>query len=294
MNDVEVLEEVRRLEITTRHLVRDILAGQYLSVFHGRGVEFSEVREYQPGDDVRSIDWNVTARLGTAYVKRYIEERALTVMFLVDLSASRHFGTRRRTKGDLATELCAVLALAAARNHDRTGALFFTDRVERYIAPRQGRRQALRLVSDLLTFAPQGTGTDLSAALEFLEPTLRRRTVLFILSDFLTEGYETGLTLAARRHDVIPLQLIDPRERELVPAGLVTLWDEESGRWQPVDTDSPAVREHFRARMEQVDGSLEQLLQARGLDLVRLRTDASFAEPLIAFFRRRERRRAHG
>lgn len=292
MSEQEVLEEVRRLEITTRHLVRDILAGQYLSVFHGRGVEFSEVREYQPGDDVRSIDWNVTARLGTAYVKRYIEERALTVMFIVDQSASRRFGSRRRTKGDLATEVAAVLALAAARNHDRIGALFFTDRVERYIAPKQGRRQALRLISELLTFEPAATGTDLATALEFLEPTLRRRTVLFIVSDFLTQGFEGALARAGQRHDVIPLQLLDPRERELTPAGLVTLWDEESGAWRTVDTDSDLVRERFRRRMAAADQDLERMLRTRGVDLVRLRTDTSFAEPLMAFFRQRERRMA--
>jgi uncharacterized protein (DUF58 family) len=290
MSDQEVLQEVRRLEITTRHLVRDILAGQYLSVFHGRGVEFSEVREYQPGDDVRSIDWNVTARLGTAYVKRYIEERALTVIFLVDLSASRRFGSRRRTKGELATEVSAVLALAAARNHDRIGALFFSDRVERYFAPRQGRRQALRLVSELLTFEPAGTGTDLAGALDYLEPILRRRTVLFIVSDFLTEGFEAAIARAGQRHDVIPLQVTDPRERELAAAGLMTLWDEESGSWRTVDTDAPAVRDHFRERMAAADRHLERVLQVAGIDLVRLRTDASFAEPLMAFFRQREKR----
>ena len=292
MNEQEVLQEVRRLEITTRHLVRDILAGQYLSVFHGRGVEFSEVREYQPGDDVRSIDWNVTARLGTAYIKRYIEERALTVIFLVDLSASGRFGSRRRTKQELAIELCAVLALAAARNHDRIGALFVSDRVERFLAPRQGRRQALRLVSELLTFKPAGTGTDLAAALDYLEPILRRRTVVFVVSDFLTGGFEEALARAAQRHDVIPLQLLDPRERELPAAGLMTLWDEETGiRW-PVDTDDPVVRDQFRARMAAFDLALERKLQTGGLDLVRLRTDASFAEPLMAFFRQREKRRA--
>ncbi|MFI5209678.1 MAG: DUF58 domain-containing protein [Gemmatimonadales bacterium] len=292
MNEQEVLQEVRRLEITTRHLVRDILAGQYLSVFHGRGVEFSEVREYQPGDDVRSIDWNVTARLGTAYIKRYIEERALTVIFLVDVSASGRFGSRRRTKQELATELCAVLALAAARNHDRIGALFVSDRVERFLAPRQGRRQALRLVSELLTFKPAGTGTDLAAALDYLEPILRRRTVVFVVSDFLTGGFEEALARAAQRHDVIPLQLLDPRERELPAAGLMTLWDEETGiRW-PVDTDDPDVRDQFRARMAALDLALERKLQTGGLDLVRLRTDASFAEPLMAFFRQREKRRA--
>ncbi|MEO8029987.1 MAG: DUF58 domain-containing protein [Gemmatimonadota bacterium] len=290
MIDQEVMQEVNRLEIKTRHLVRDILAGQYLSVFHGRGVEFSEVREYQPGDDVRSIDWNVTARLGSAYIKRYIEERALTVMFVVDLSASRRFGTRGRTKGDLATEVCAVLALAAARNHDRVGALFFTDRVEQYLAPRQGRRQALRMISELLTMEPKGSGTDLNAALEYLEPALRRRTVLFVVSDFLTERFEGGLARAAQRHDVIPLQLFDPRERELVPAGLMTLWDEESGDWQVIDTDSPATRSRYHEQMAELDDGLARTLRTHGIDLVRLQTDRSYAEPLIAFFRARERR----
>jgi len=290
MNEQEVLQEVRRLEITTRHLVRDILAGQYLSVFHGRGVEFSEVREYQPGDDVRSIDWNVTARLGTAYIKRYIEERALTVMFLVDLSASRQFGTRLRTKGQLAAEIAAVLGLAAARNHDRVGALFFTDQVELYLAPRQGRRQALRMVSELLTIQPKGSGTDLAGALEYLEPALQRRTVLFILSDFLTEGFEPALNRAARRHDVIPLQLFDPRERELVPAGLMTLWDEERGDWRTIDTDDAALRSRYHEAMADLDERFGLSLRTTGIDLVRLRTDQSYAEPLIAFFRGRERR----
>ena len=292
MNAQEVLQEVRRLEITTRHLVRDILAGQYLSVFHGRGVEFSEVREYQPGDDVRTIDWNVTARLGVAYVKRFIEERALTVMFLVDQSASRRFGSRRRTKGDLATEVAAVLSLAAARNHDRIGALFFTDRVERYFAPRQGRRQALRLVSELLTFQAAGTGTNLGTALEYLEPILRRRAVLFILSDFLGNGFEGALARAARRHDVIPLQLVDPRERELPASGMITLWDEEGGGWRAVDTDLAWVRDRFRERTAAADRDLQQLLQNRGMDLVRLQTDTSFAEPMMAFFRQRQKRQA--
>lgn len=290
MTPAEVMQEVRRLEITTRHLVRDILAGQYLSVFHGRGVEFSEVREYQPGDDVRSIDWNVTARLGTTYIKRYIEERALTVFFLVDLSASGRFGTRRRTKSDLAIELCAILALAAARNHDRVGALFFSDRIEQFIAPRQGRRQALRVVSELLSAAPMGTGTDLALALDHLEPILRRRSVLFVISDFLTEGYEHALARVAQRHDIIPLQLIDRRERELPAGGLLTLWDAESGTARVVDSDNPALRRHLQERAAEFDSALAQLLLDRGIDLVRLATERPCAEPLMAYFRRRERR----
>ena len=193
MTPEEVSREVRRIEITTRHLVRDIVAGEYSSAFRGRGVEFAEVREYQPGDDVRTIDWNVTARLGAAYVKRYLEERELSVLFVVDMSASGGFGSRLRTKGELGAEVAAVLALAAARNNDRVGALFFTDRIEYHLAPAKGRRHVLRLINDLLAFAPRGTGTDLGAALAELEPTLRRRAIIFVLSDFMATGYEAVL-----------------------------------------------------------------------------------------------------
>lgn len=291
MTTEEVMRDVRRLEITTRHLVRDILAGQYLSVFRGRGVEFSEVREYQPGDDVRTIDWNITARLGTAYVKQFVEERALTVLFLVDLSASESFGTVRRTKRDLAVELCAVLAFAAARNADRIGGLVVTDRVEHFLPPKQGRRQALRLVGDLLALDPAGRGTDLAVGLEHLELVLRRRATIFVVSDFLTTGYELALGRAARRHDVIALQLYDPRERALPPAGLTTLWDPETNTWRHVDTRSAAVREHLARQANAFDVALGQRLGSAGVDVVRLDTGASYAEPLLAFFRQRERRR---
>ena len=206
---------MRRIEITTRHLVRDIVAGEYSSAFRGRGVEFSEVREYQPGDDVRTIDWNVTARLGTAYVKRYLEERELTVLFLVDASASGQFGTRIRTKRTLGIEVCAVLALAAARNHDRVGAVWVTDRIERFVPPRRGRRHVLRIMNDLLSLEPTGKATDLAVALEFAESVLRRRSVVFVASDFLTTGYLPALESLSRRHDVVALQLYDEREREL-------------------------------------------------------------------------------
>ncbi len=283
------MHEVRRIEITTRHLVRDMVAGVYSSAFRGRGVEFAEVREYQAGDDVRIIDWNVTARLGSTYVKRYLEERELTVRFLVDFSASKQFGSRRRTKGDLATEVCAVLALAAANNNDQVGALFFTDRIEQMVPARKGRRHVLRIVSDLLSFQPAGTGTDLAAALSYLEPILRRRSVLFVVSDFMTSGYDAELGRLARKHDVVAVQLVDPRERELPDAGLVTLRDPESGAWRYVDTGSEALRSAFRGRMAEFDAELERRLRERGADLLRLETDRSYAEPLLAFFRRRER-----
>jgi uncharacterized protein (DUF58 family) len=249
MTPEEVTHEVRRIEITTRHLVRDIVAGEYSSAFRGRGVEFSEVREYQPGDDIRTIDWNVTARLGAAYVKRYLEERELTVMFVVDFSASGGFGSRLR----------------------------------------KGRRHVLRVISDILSFEPAGRGTDLAAALGELEPTLRRRAVIFLLSDFLASGYEGPLARLSRRHDLVALQLVDPRERELPDAGVVTLWDPERGGWRRVDTSDLAVREGFRTRALEFDRTLERGLRERGADLLRLETGRSYAEPLLAFFRRRER-----
>ena len=288
MSPEEVTREVRRLEITTRHLVRDIMAGEYSAAFRGRGVEFAEVREYQPGDDIRTIDWNVTARLGAAYVKRYLEERELTVLFVADRSASSTFGSVRRTKGDLTIEVCAVLALAAARNNDRIGAVFATDRVEHYVAPRKGRRQALRVISDLLGFEPARQGTDLAAALSYLEPMIRRRAVIFLISDFLSSGYEAPLARLARRHDLIAIQVIDPRERTLPDVGRVTLWDPESDRWRVVDTRDAGVRERFRSRAAAFDAGLERTLVESGADLLRLETGQSYAEPLLAFFRRRE------
>jgi uncharacterized protein (DUF58 family) len=289
MTPDETMQEVRRLEITTRHLVRDIVAGEYSSAFRGRGVEFSEVREYQPGDDIRSIDWNVTARLGSAYVKRYLEERELTVLFVVDASASEQFGTRLRTKHDLAVEVCAVLALAAARNSDRVGAVWVTDRVEHFVPPRRGRRHVLRLINDLLSFQPSGSGTDLGTALRYLEPVLRRRAVIFLVSDFITTGYQPALDRIARRHDVIGLQLYDRRERELPDVGLVSFSDPESGSWRLVDTANASTRELFQQRAAAFDRSLQQNLRQGGADLVRLETGQSYAEPLISFFRRRER-----
>ena len=289
MTPEEVTHEVRRLEITTRHLVRDIMAGEYSSAFRGRGVEFAEVREYQPGDDIRTIDWNVTARLGSAYVKRFLEERELTILFLADVSASGGFGTRRRTKGELAIEVAAVLALAAARNNDRVGVAFATDRIEHYVAPAKGRRQALRVISDLLSYQPDTAGTDLARALTELEPVLRRRAVIFLLSDFLAAGYGPALARLARRHDVIGVQVADPRERELPDVGLVTLWDPETGAWRIVNTGDALVRQRFRDRAETWDRELIGTFSESGADLLRLETGEPYADALIAFFRRRER-----
>jgi uncharacterized protein (DUF58 family) len=289
MTTDEVMREVRRIEITTRHLVRDIVAGEYSSAFRGRGVEFSEVREYQPGDDVRSIDWNVTARLGTAYIKRYLEERELTVLFLIDASASAMFGTQVRTKHRLGVEVCAVLALAAARNNDRVGVVWVTDQIERFVPPRRGRRHVLRIINDLLAFEPVRPGTDLDAGLRFADSILRRHSVVFVVSDFLTDGSPPALEQLARRHDVVALQLYDQRERELPDLGLVSLSDPESGSWRLVDTRRAEIRDQFRRNAEEFDRSVQRHVLESGGDLVRLETSRPYAEPLIGFFRRRER-----
>lgn len=289
MSPDEVAAEVRRIEITTRHLIRDIVAGEYASAFRGRGVEFAEVREYQLGDDVRTIDWNVTARLGTAYVKRFLEERELTVLFVVDYSASGAFGTGHRTKRALATEVCAVIALAAARSNDRVGAAFVTDGLERYIPPRKGRRQVLRVVSELLAYEPKASGTDLATSLLVLEPLLRRRSVLFVVSDFVAENWGPILGRLSRRHDVIAVQLLDPRERELPDVGVVALRDAETNDWCYVDTSSPAVQAHLRAQMAAFDAQVDQAVRENRADLLRLDAGQPYGEGLIGFFRRRER-----
>ena len=293
MTLAEVMAQVRLLEIRSRHLVKDILAGEYSSVFKGRGVAFADVREYQYGDDVRTIDWRVTARTGAAYVRRYVEERELTVLFVVDHSASEAFGSRVRSKAELATEVCAVLAMTAVRNNDRVGAVLFSDRVERFVPPNKGKRHVMRVIRELLAFEPEGWGTDLAAAVEFVNRVLRRRAVVFIVSDWRAAGYERELEIAARRHDTIALQLSDPRERELPDLGLITLRDPETGEWQYVDSSDPDVRRRLRERAAEFDAGLRRSLQRLGVDLIRLQTGDGYVAPLLSFFRRRERALRH-
>jgi uncharacterized protein (DUF58 family) len=289
VNLAEVLRQVRLLEIHTRRLVTDVFAGEYSSVFKGRGMEFADVREYQAGDDIRLIDWNVTARMGFPYVKQFVEERELTVMFLVDHSASELFGTRVRTKSELAAEVCAVLAMTAVKNHDRVGTVLFSDRVERYVPPKKGKTHVLRVIRELLSFEPRGTGTNLAAALEFTNRVLTRRAVVFLVSDFLATDYERVLKATARRHDTIALQLVDPRERELPNVGLVAVRDPESSRWRYLDTGSRRVRDAFQRRGQEFDATLTRALRRRGVDVVRLETGRPYVEPLLAFFQMRER-----
>ncbi len=286
----DVLQQVRRLQLRTSRLVDDALTGAYHSTFKGHGMEFDEVREYSPGDEVRTIDWNVTARRGQPYVKRYVEERELTVMLLVDLSASGQFGSVVRLKTEIATELCAVLAWSAIRNHDKVGLLLFTDQIEKFVPPQKGRRHVLRVIREVLSFQPQGRHTDIGRALEYLHRVSHRRTVSFLISDFLTSGYETPLRLVHRRHDLIPVSITDTREGQLPRVGLLALQDLETGARMVVDTSSAAVRQAYAQRRAMAVERRRQLFQALGIRTIELQTDAPYIQPLMRFFRQRTRR----
>ena len=288
----ELYHQVRRLHIRTNRLVNETFGGEYLSAFKGHGMEFAEVREYAPGDDVRSIDWNVTARRGHPYIKRYVEERELTVMLLVDLSASGQFGSVNRLKIDIGTELCAVLALSAINNNDRVGLLLFTDKIEKFVPPQKGKRHGMRIIRDLLVFEPQQRRTDVGLALDFLHHISRRRTVSFLVSDFMTTGYDMPLRLAHRRHDMIPVSITDRRDDSLPPVGLMALQDLETGEHILVDTASDAVREGYRRRREAALEKRQQLFKSLRIDSIDVNTEEPYIRPLLRFFRLRERRGA--
>ena len=284
----EILRQVKLIELRTRGLVNSVFTGEYRSVFKGQGMEFSEVREYQPGDEVRSIDWNVTARMGRPFVKRFIEERELTVMLVVDLSGSERFGTVRRFKSELASELAAVLAMAAVRNNDRVGIVLFTDRIEHVVPPRKGRRHVLRIIRDLLAFEPVGRGTDLVAAIDYTARMLKEHAIVFIVSDFLSPDIDHPLKLMAQRHDVVAVTVEDPSERELPDIGVARLIDPETGETFEVDTSHPAVRDSYGTRVTTEREERKHLLRRLAIDEVAVRTEAGVVEPLLRFFRSRE------
>jgi uncharacterized protein (DUF58 family) len=286
----EVLRQVRFIELRTRGPVNSLFAGEYRSVFKGQGMEFAEVREYQPGDEVRAIDWNVTARMRRPFVRQYEEERELTVMLAVDLSGSERFGTARRFKSELATELAAVLALAAVRNNDRVGLVLFTDRVEQVVRPRKGRRHALRLLRDLLVAEPVGTGTSVAAAADYLGRLLSHKAIVFIVSDFEDPGLERPLKRLALRHDVIAVTVEDPGELTLPDVGLARFVDPETGEQVDVDTSDPRVRQAFDTQVTQDREARQRLLRRLAIDEVPVRTDQGYVEPLLKFFRARETR----
>ncbi len=303
----EILRQVRRIELSTRGLVNSIFGGEYHSVFRGQGMEFSEVREYQAGDDVRNIEWNVTARTGHPFVKKHVEERELTVLLLVDLSGSEQFGTRERFKSERVAEIAAVLALSAVRNNDRVGLLIFSDHIEHVVPPKKGKRHVLRLIRDVLAFQAQGKGTDLAGALDYAARLLRHRAVIFLLSDFALlyppeQGpesatfarWEKTLRLVSRRHDVVAVNVRDEAERSLQKLGLVVLRDPETGEEVAIDTDRADLRKRYEVFLGHERAALTRSFRRVGVDEIEVRTDGSFVGPLLAFFRRRERTRMRG
>ncbi len=291
MIPAEILKKVRRIQIVTSALVNDLFAGQYHSAFKGRGMEFEEVREYQPGDDARTIDWNVTARTGRPFVKNYREERELTVVLLVDVSASQEFGTRQQLKSELVAELGATLAFSAIQNNDKVGLLLFTDRIEQFVPARKGTRHVLRVVRELLYHTPTGRQTDVALALEHLNRVLRRRAVVFLISDFQAPAYGDALRVVRHRHDLIPVIVRDQREWQLPAVRYVELLDPETGERLLVDTSARAVRRRFAELAQQRHDALLGEFRRLRIDSIEVRTGQAFIEPLMTFFRRRERRR---
>jgi uncharacterized protein (DUF58 family) len=286
----EILRQVKRVELKTRGLVDALFAGEYRSVFKGQGMEFAEVREYTPGDEVRAIDWNVTARMSRLFVKRYVEERELTVMLALDISGSESFGTVERFKSDMMTEFASVIALAAVRNNDRVGLIFFTDTVEHVVPPRKGKRHVLRIVRDLLAFEPRGRRTDLRPALEYMQRTLRQHTVIFLVSDFQADGYEHALKVLGRRHDIVAVTLNDPAEQSLPAVGIARMHDPETDEYLEVDTTDRRVRAAYAEHMAAELAARRRVLRRAGVDKVELTTDGSVIEPLLRFFRTRQTR----
>ncbi len=290
----ELAEKIKRIEITARHLVTDSLAGEYHSVFKGMGMEFDEMRPYSPGDDVRRIDWNVTARMNTPYIRKYQEERELTVFLAVDASGSSDFGTTGQFKRELAAELAAVLSFAATTNNDKVGLLIFTDKPELIVPPRKGKRHVLRMVRDLLVFTPEGRGTSIESALDTINRVVKRRSITFLISDFLVEPESLRRPLAAtnRRHDVIALDLHDPMEHQIPDVGLMVLEDAETGGLEWVDTSNKAWREAFEARTLDLEQQKRRLLSSLAIDHIQISTDKDYVVELNEFFARRSRRRA--
>ncbi len=286
----EVIRKIRRIQITTSRLVNESLAGEYHSVFKGRGMEFDEVREYQHGDDVRTIDWNVTSRTGHPYVKRYVEERELTVMLLIDASASGLFGSSGKVKSEVAAEISALLAFSAIKNNDRVGAMLFTDRIEKFIPARRGSTHVLRVIREVLYHKPEGRGTRIQKALEHLNLVVRKRAVVFLISDLLDQGFEQPLKVANRRHDVVILQIVDPREQELPDVGIVELRDAETGEIVEVDTSIRQVRDAYAANWARDRERLTRLFRSQRMDHVLIDVARPYDVPLVRFFEERARK----
>ena len=290
MNEKEILKKIQRIEIFTNRLVNTVFAGEYESVFKGQGITFDEVREYQVGDEIRTIDWNVTARMGQAYIKKYVEERELVMMLVVDMSASTSFGSIAETKAEIAAEIAALLAFSAIKNNDKVGLICFTDTVEHFVPPRKGKRHVLRVVRDILHFQPKQSGTNIETALAFVDRVLKPHSVVFLISDFKDAGYEKQLRLSSKRHSLITITLQDRREVELPDVGLIELEDAESGERIVVDTRSEEARRLYTELNQRADAERRQVFRASQVDSIHIRTDESYVKPLIRFFRQRAAR----
>jgi uncharacterized protein (DUF58 family) len=290
METSELIKKVRKIEIRTKGLVNQVFSGEYHSVFKGKGMAFSEVREYQLGDDIRTIDWNVSARFSHPFVKVFEEERELTVMLVVDVSGSGEFGTVQQLKKDIAAELCAVLAFSALQNNDKVGVIFFSDIIEKFIPPKKGRTHILRIVREVLDFEPSHRKTNIGEGLRYLTSAIKKRSIAFLISDFIDDGYEDALKIAAKKHDLIGVRLHDPREGELVPAGLMRVKDAESGTSMWIDTNNRSVREQYRKWWIERQEVRTRLFRRSGVDAIDIRIDRSYINPLMSFFRVREKR----
>ena len=286
----DLLKQVRQIEIRTKGLVNQVFSGEYHSVFKGRGMEFSEVREYQFGDDIRNIDWNVTARFGHPFIKIFEEERELTVMLLVDLSGSLIFGTVEKTKQQVAAELSAILAFSALKNNDKVGLILFTDKIEKFVPPRKGRSHVLRIIREVLSFEPEGKSTNLKAALEYMNSTIKKRSIVFLLSDFMDSGYEKILRIIGKKHDLIGVVLNDRRESEIPGMGLIKFTDAETGEERWVDTSSTKVQNRLKEVRKNMIQQRKSLFVSSRLDSIEIQTGDDYVKPLVQFFRLRERR----
>lgn len=286
---VETLKKVKKIQIQTSRLVNDILAGEYHSTFKGQGMEFSEVRDYVPGDDIRSIDWNVTARMNKPYVKQFVEERELTVILMVDISGSGYFSSCRQTKNEIAAELSSLLAFSAIQNNDKVGLILFTNHVEAFIPPKKGKTHVLRVIREVLSFRPEGKETDFASALDFLNKAIRKRSVVFLISDFLSSGYEKLMRISAKKHDLICISLHDQRERDIPNLGLVNLQDAETGETILFDTSDAKSRAALQVLYSRERRSTNEFLANHGIDQIEIQTDESYVKPLVGFFRSRER-----
>jgi uncharacterized protein (DUF58 family) len=286
----ELLKQVKQIEIRTRGLVNEVFSGEYHSVFKGRGMEFSEVREYNIGDDIRSIDWNVTARFGHPYIKIFEEERELTVMLLVDMSGSLFFGSVEKTKQQVAAELSSILAFSALKNNDKVGLILFTDRIEKFVPPRKGKSHALRIIREVLSFEPQGNQTNIKQALEYFNHTIKKKAIVFLISDFLDVGYEKILRIVGKKHDLIGMVLQDPREKNMIDAGLIKFRDAETGEIRYLDTGDKIVRQSIIEENILLADYQRQLFVSSRLDSVKIETSDSYVKPLVRFFKQREKR----